>query len=87
MTLELDFAIVMAILTFLFGILIGRLTKRHKNMLMSEAAERSYSKGMVKIYGQQTSAAYKKQQAENLAEIIKEITGVDPSRPMPPDEE
>ena len=87
MTIDLDYAIGIAILTFLFGTLIGRLTKRRKNLLMSEAAERSYSKGMVKIYGQNTSAGFKKQQAENLAELIKEITGVDPSRPMPSDEE
>lgn len=83
---DFEYALGIAILAFLLGILIGRLTKRRKNLLMSEAAERSYSKGMVKIYGEQTSAGYKKQQAENLAAIIKEITGVDPSRPMPSEE-
>lgn len=87
MTLDFEYALGIIIIAFLLGILIGRATKKRKSVFPHQVAEEAYIKGMADIYKGQGSVAYRKQQAEKLALLIKDITGIDPSRPMPSDEE
>jgi len=77
------YLIIGTLLITLLSFFIGRWTKTPKPVFPREVAEQAYSEGIVEIYQRNISSGLKEQERERLLEMIKKITGVDPSRPLP----